>query len=50
MVCISTHAISNLHICEGTISAEQHIQALVKHMLPLKIKIDFLKDNQISQF
>ena len=50
--CVSSHGImGNLHICEGTISAERYVQVLEQHMLPSKQRLFqrrpclFIQDN-----
>ncbi|XP_061758582.1 histone H2A, sperm-like isoform X2 [Nerophis ophidion] len=35
--CISGKGMANLHICEGTIHAERHIQLLEQHMLQFPV-------------
>lgn len=33
MGCVGAYGMGNLHICEGTINAERHIQVLEQRML-----------------
>uniref|UniRef100_A0AAY5KJF1 Uncharacterized protein n=1 Tax=Esox lucius TaxID=8010 RepID=A0AAY5KJF1_ESOLU len=35
--CISAHVMGDLHICEGTVNAEQNAQVLEQHRLPSRL-------------